>query len=58
MFKIQHTVTTDIITGRRNKGRQRWKILDSFTKWRGRSLNIELINITWTYGNEGDVLLT
>ena len=52
--KIEYLVTKAKIMGRRDRGRQREKILDSLTKWHGRGSNTELINCTrdrnmWRY---------
>lgn len=41
--KLEHIVTTGKIIGRRDRGRQREKILDGLTKWQGKKLTTELI---------------
>ena len=40
---LEHIVTTGKIEGRRDRGRQREKILDSLTSWHGRASTSELI---------------
>ena len=41
--KLENIVTTDKINGRKDRGRQREKMLDSLTKWHGRKSTTELI---------------
>ena len=41
--KLEHLVTTGKIIGRRDRGRQREKILDGLTKWHWKKLTTELI---------------
>ena len=44
--KLEHIVTTGKISGKRDRGRQREKILDSLTTYHGKTSTSELINIT------------
>jgi uncharacterized iron-regulated protein len=51
---IEHTVVTGKISGRRDRGRQREKILDGLTNWLGMKSITEMINKTrdrngWRY---------
>ena len=41
--KLEHLVTTGKIIGRRDRGKQREKILDGLTKWHGKKRTTELI---------------
>jgi len=44
--KLEHIATTGKMIGRRDRGRQREKILDSLTKWHGRESTTDLIAST------------
>jgi hypothetical protein len=44
--KLENIVTTGKINGRKDRGRQREKMLDSLTKWHGRKSTTELIACT------------
>ena len=44
--KLENIVTTGKINGRKDRGRQREKMLDSLTKWHGRKSTPELIACT------------